>query len=358
MGGFGCKVVEASAGGMRKVEKKGTGKLAFIFPGQGSQSVGMGKALYDACPSAREVFDEAESALGMDLKRLCFDGPEVELNLTENTQPALLAASVAALRVLEKEVPLFPDFVAGHSLGEYTALVCAGVLKFQDALRLVRLRGRFMQESVPGGVGRQRGPQPATQPATQSVMMSAVIGLAPETLDEICKKISAGKEQVVCANINSPEQVVISGTASAVSMAGEEAKKRGAKRVIPLPVSVPSHSPLMEGAAQKLYTELLKVPFGDLKVALVTNVEAEPCNDPAKIKGLLMRQLTSPVRWVDVIRRVRSEGVSITLEIGPGNVLSGLVRRIDKGIEALNFSAPEDIHRIKDFFGFRLKVRP
>ena len=215
-----------------------------------------------------------------------------------------------------------------------------------------------MQESVPGGAGRQHAPQPATQSVPQHVMMSAVIGLAPETLDEICKKISAGKEQVVCANINSPEQVVISGTASAVSMAGEEAKKRGAKRVIPLPVSVPSHSPLMEGAAQKLYTELLKVPFGDLKVALVTNVEAEPCNDPAKIKELLMRQLTSPVRWVDVIRRVRSEGVSITLEIGPGNVLSGLVRRIDKGIEALNFSAPEDIHRIKDFFGFRLKVRP
>jgi [acyl-carrier-protein] S-malonyltransferase len=305
-------------------------KLAFIFPGQGSQFVGMCKGLHEQYPVARQTFDEADEALGFELKKLIFEGPADELNLTEKTQPALLAASTAALRVLKEELDIEPAFVAGHSLGEYTALVASDAIAFKDALRVVRLRGKFMQESVPEGVGK----------------MCAVIGVEIETLIEICDSVSMDKNLAVPANINSPEQVVVSGHNEAVERAARIAKKMGAKKVVPLAVSVPSHSALMEPAAEKLSMELIRVEVREPKVPLVSNVEAEPVTDSAKIRWLLRRQLTSPVRWVDIIKRMKSEGVGVTLEIGPGKVLSGLVRRIDKEMEAYNFGEPGDLGKL------------
>ncbi|MBI5560324.1 MAG: ACP S-malonyltransferase [Deltaproteobacteria bacterium] len=315
--------------------------MVFVFPGQGSQAIGMGKALYGSYRAAKEVWDEADDILNMGLRRMSFEGTEGELGLTENTQPALLTASFAALRVIEEEVSFSPAFVAGHSLGEYTALVAAGVLEFPDALRLVRIRGKLMQEAVPDGAGA----------------MSAIIGLDAETLGGICMGVSRGDALVVCANINGPVQVVISGHAGAVLKASEEARKRGAKRVVPLSVSAPSHSPLMEGAAKKFDRELSKVRLGDFRIPLVTNVEGTPCREKEKIRELLRLQLTSPVRWMDVIKRMRREGVSVAIEIGPGSVLSGLIRRIEKDMKAFNFSAPEDIGAIKDFFGWERSGR-
>jgi [acyl-carrier-protein] S-malonyltransferase len=305
-------------------------KLAFIFPGQGSQFVGMCKGLHEQYSVARQTFDEADEALGFELKKLIFEGPADELNLTEKTQPALLAASTAALRVLKEELDIEPAFVAGHSLGEYTALVASDAIAFKDALRVVRLRGKFMQESVPEGVGK----------------MCAVIGVEIETLIEICDSVSMDKNLAVPANINSPEQVVVSGHNEAVERAARIAKKMGAKKVVPLAVSVPSHSALMEPAAEKLSMELIRVEVREPKVPLVSNVEAEPVTDSAKIRWLLRRQLTSPVRWVDIIKRMKSEGVGVTLEIGPGKVLSGLVRRIDKEMETYNFGEPGDLEKL------------
>ncbi|MFZ3072405.1 MAG: ACP S-malonyltransferase [Thermodesulfobacteriota bacterium] len=310
-------------------------KIAFIFPGQGSQAIGMGKSLCEAYSVARDVFKEASEVLGFDMASLCFNGLEAELNKTENTQPAILTASVAALRVLDNEYKLTPSFVAGHSLGEYTALVCAGVLSFKDAVRIVRLRGRFMQESSPIGAGK----------------MSAILGLFPDVVEAICKETSTENEPVVAANINSPEQVVISGEAKAVERAGNLASERGAKRVLPLPVSVPSHSPLMKPAAERLDNELSKISFNAFSFPLVSNVEAAPSSDVSKVRGLLKRQLTESVRWVDIIKRMAACGVEATIEIGPGKVLSGLVKRIDKGIQTLNFSIPEDLGKIKEALG-------
>lgn len=310
-------------------------KTAFIFPGQGSQAIGMGKSLCEAYPVAAEVFKEASDCLGMDMASLCFNGPEAELNRTENTQPAILTASVAALRVLDSEYKVTPSFVAGHSLGEYTALVCAGVLSFKDAVKIVRLRGKFMQEAVHEGAGK----------------MSAILGLTPDVVQAICKESSTENEPVVAANINSPEQVVISGEAKAVERAGKHASERGAKRVIQLPVSVPSHSPLMRPAAERLDAELSKLSFNDFSFPLISNVEAIPSSDSARARGLLKRQLTDPVRWVDIIKRMRGEGVEAAIEIGPGKVLSGLVKRIEKDIQTLNFSSPEDLGKIKEALG-------
>ncbi|MEK7313021.1 MAG: ACP S-malonyltransferase [Deltaproteobacteria bacterium] len=310
-------------------------KIAFIFPGQGSQAIGMGKSLCEAYPLAAGVFKEASEVLGIDMASLCFNGPEAELNRTENTQPAILTASIAALRVLDNEYKITPSFVAGHSLGEYTALVCAGVLSFKDAVRIVRLRGRFMQESAPIGAGK----------------MSAVLGLTPEVVEAICKKASKENEPVVAANINSPEQVVISGEAKAIERAGKLASEKGAKRVLPLPVSVPSHSPLMRQAAERLDNELSKLTFGPFSFPLISNVEAVPSSDNSKVRNLLKRQLTDPVKWVDIIKRMRSEGVEATIEIGPGKVLSGLVKRIEKDIQTFNFSSPDDLGKIKEALG-------
>jgi len=297
----------------------------------------MGKAMYDAFPIAKEAFDEAGEALGLDIAKLCFDGPAEELDRTENTQPALLAASIAALRVLEKEhKALTPVLVAGHSLGEYTALVAAGALSYADALRIVRLRGRFMQEAVPTGTGR----------------MAAVLGLTLGQVEQACAAASTESEKVVPANINSPTQIVISGHAGAVDRAAEEAKKAGAGRVVTLPVSVPSHSPLMQGAADRLEAELARIEFGKFKCPLVSNVLAEPVADPEKVRELLKRQLTSPVRWADIVLRMKNHGgIAITIEIGPGSVLTGLVRRIDGQIFPLGFSGPEDNETLKRHFG-------
>ena len=295
----------------------------------------MGKSLCDAYPVAAGVFKEASEVLGINMTSLCFNGPEAELNRTENTQPAILTASVAALRVLDSEYKISPSFVAGHSLGEYTALVCAGVLSFKDAVRVVRLRGRFMQESAPEGAGK----------------MSAILGLTPEVVQGICKESSTENEPVVAANINSPEQVVISGEAKAIERAGKLASEKGAKRVLPLPVSVPSHSPLMKPAAERLDAELSKISFNEFSFPLISNVEAAPSSDILKVRNLLKRQLTGPVKWVDIIKRMRSEGVEATIEIGPGKVLSGLVKRIEKDIQTLNFGSPEDLGKLKEVLG-------
>lgn len=310
-------------------------KLAFIFPGQGSQTVGMGRALFDRFFVARETIEDASEVLGYDLKSIIFSGPPHRLNMTENTQPALLAVSVAALRVIEQTFDLKPSFLAGHSLGEYTALVAAGALEFEQALKIVHLRGKFMQESVPEGNGK----------------MCAVLGLDLKMLKQVCSDVSSDSAVVVPANINSREQVVLSGDAIAVERAAEIALDIGAKRIIELPVSVPSHSPLMKPAAERLAKELKKAEIGELSLPVVTNVEARPLTDRTKVKRLLVRQLTSPVRWLDIINTMRESGVDTTIEIGSGKVLSGLVRRIDRDIKTLKFGVPEDLDALKEAFG-------
>ncbi len=305
-------------------------KTAFIFPGQGSQAVGMGKSLFEEYSQAKRCFEEASDKLGMDMAKLCFEGPKQELDRTEMTQPALLTVSVAALRVLESETGLKPALLAGHSLGEYTALVAAGVLDFGDAAVVVRSRGRFMQKAVAEGEGA----------------MCAVIGLEVGVVTDICDKASKSDEPVVAANINSPGQVVISGNARAVERATDLAKEHGAKRALKLPVSVPSHSPLMTEAAQRLSKELEKLRCGKFSVPVVTNVEAEPLTDCDRITELLTRQLTSPVRWVEIVERLGHEGVERVVEVGPGRVLCGLVKRIDKGLCVVNFGSAEDIGEV------------
>ncbi|MDH4227407.1 MAG: ACP S-malonyltransferase [Deltaproteobacteria bacterium] len=307
-------------------------KTAFIFPGQGSQCVGMGRLALEALPEAAAVFTEANEALGFDIKKICFDGPLDELNKTEITQPALLTSSIAALKVLKAGIPgLTPAFVAGHSLGEYTAIVAANGLDFKSAVKLVNLRGKFMQEAVPPGTGK----------------MAAVLGLDTDKIDAACKEASKPGEEVVAANLNSPGQIVISGHGEAVTRASELLKTAGAKKIIPLAVSVPSHSPLMAKAAERLISEMKGLGFKSLNPPLVTNVEAVPTIDSAKIRELLALQLTSPVRWIEIIERLRKEGVEAVIEIGSGKVLTGLVKRIDKDMTALNFEGPGDIETIK-----------
>lgn len=305
-------------------------KIAIVFPGQGSQFVGMCKSFYEGFSSAKAVFNEANDALGYDITRLSFEGPQEELDKTENTQPALLAASIAAWKVLKEKANISPFYFSGHSLGEYTALVAAGALSFRDAVRLVHLRGKFMQESVPQGVGK----------------MCAILGLDIETVRTICESASIDAAQVVPANINSPEQIVISGHAGAVEIASNYAKERGAKRVLALSVSAPSHSPLMENAAEKLEGELKKIIFKPLEVPVITNVEAEPLSDSGRIAGLLKLQLTSPVRWVDIVRRMKADGVTAIIEVGPGKVLTGLVKRIEKDINTLNLNDTAEIEKV------------
>ncbi|HEX9148178.1 MAG TPA: ACP S-malonyltransferase [Thermoanaerobaculia bacterium] len=294
------------------------GPLALLFPGQGSQFVGMGRALVESSPTARAVFDEADAALGFPLSRLCFEGPEEDLKRTANTQPAILTHSVAALAELSARFPGRLEgaaFAAGHSLGEYSACVAAGVITFSDAVRLVRRRGELMQEAVPTGMGA----------------MAAIVGLAAEDVEAACREAAQG-EIVSAANYNSPEQTVIAGHAGAVERASAACIAKGAKRAIPLPVSAPFHSPLMRPARERMEELLAATSFSDAGIPVVTNVDALPVRDGAKLRDSLVRQIDSPVRWVESVRRLVAEGVDRALEIGPGNVLAGLLRRIDRSI--------------------------
>ncbi len=287
------------------------GKTAYIFPGQGSQFAGMGKDAFDASPAAREVFQEADQVLGFSLSNLCFNGPEETLRLTENTQPAILTASVAVLKMLQ-ERGFAPDFVAGHSLGEYSALVCAGALTLADAVQIVRKRGRYMQEAVPAGKGA----------------MAAVLGLAAEQVAECCREAS-GAGVVTPANFNAPDQTVIAGDAGAVEEASKILRAKGAKRVLTLPVSAPFHCALMMPARERLAGDLAALEFHNLSVPLICNVDAKEVTRCDVARDSLVRQVCAPVRWVESVRRLVELGVGRFVEIGPGRVLSGLVKKIE-----------------------------
>ncbi len=281
----------------------------------------MGRDVCEASPAARAVFATADAVLGFPLSQLCFEGPEDELRRTENQQPALLATSIALLRALEEQADPAPAFVLGHSLGEYSALVAAGALSLEDGLALVQARGRFMQEAVPQGKGA----------------MAAVLGIGAEAVAAACRQAAAETGGIVSpANLNAPEQTVIAGDAAAVERAAVLAKAAGAKRTVALPVSAPFHCALMRPAAEKLAAELARVRFQAARVPVITNVEAEPNSDPARVPGLLERQVTAPVRFVDCVRKLVTLGVTRVVEVGPGTVLSGLVARIDRGIARAN----------------------
>jgi [acyl-carrier-protein] S-malonyltransferase len=303
--------------------------IAFVFPGQGSQYVGMGKELYEQYPVAKKIFDEAEDALGFSLSQLCFSGPEADLKLTENTQPAILTVSIAALRVLEAESAVRPAFVAGHSLGEYSALVAVGALRFADAVKVVRQRGRLMQEAVPAGVGA----------------MAVILGLEMAAVQSLCNDASQG-EVVSPANYNGGGQIVIAGTKSAVVRAMALAKERGAKRALDLPVSAPFHCQLMRPAAEGLARVLNDFAVAPFTVGVVTNVEAEVNVDASRVKTLLVDQAVKPVRWEQSVQKLSALGCQRVLEVGPGKVLKGLIKRIAPAMEADNFEGPQDLSRL------------
>ena len=303
--------------------------IALLFPGQGSQFPGMGKELYDASPAARKAFDEASEALSQDMAALCFRGTEDELRLTENTQPAIFTVSVAAFRALEEETGIVPLCAAGHSLGEYSALAAAGVLPLGDAARVLRSRGRYMQDAVPVGEGA----------------MAAILGLTAEKVEEACRGASACGV-VSPANYNGGGQVVISGAAKAVAAACEAAKAAGAKKVVPLQVSGPFHCELMRPAAERLAPELSAVTQGAFRFPVVANVTASPYVEDAPAAETLVRQITSPVRWEESVRAMRKMGATAFLEVGPGKVLSGLVRRIEKEIPAAAFCGRDDLDAV------------
>jgi [acyl-carrier-protein] S-malonyltransferase len=308
--------------------------IALLFPGQGSQKVGMGKALADAFPICRQTFEEADAALGDALSRIIFEGPEDQLTLTENQQPAILTVSVAAGRLLESKGFPKPAFVAGHSLGEYTANVAAGTFAFADAVRIVRRRGRYMQEAVPVGTGA----------------MAAILGLDAEKVAEACREAAQG-DVVSAANINGAGQIVIAGAAAAVGRASERAKALGAKRAVPLQVSAPFHCALMKPAEDRLAPELRALPTHTPRVPIVANVDAELKRDAKSAIDALVAQVSSPVRWEAVIQRLAKEGVTTYVEVGPGTVLSGLVKKIHRDATIVNFGSPDDLAAIEGLLG-------
>ena len=299
--------------------------VAFIFPGQGSQYVGMGKALAQRYPVCRETFEQADALLGEPLSQLCFDGPAETLTLTENTQPAIVAVSTAIYRLLALR-GITPAFVAGHSLGEYSAHVAAGTLSFADALRTVRRRGRYMQEAVPVGEGA----------------MAVVLGLEFRLVAQACEEAARG-EVVSPANLNAPGQIAIAGARDAVIRAGARAKALGARRVLPLPVSAPFHCALMKPAETRLAPELRALVVSDPRVPVVANVDAEPKCDAAAAVDALVRQVSAPVLWEDVVRRLIASGVRTFVEVGPGTILSGLMKKIDSTIRMASVEDPEGI---------------
>ena len=301
-------------------------KTAYLFPGQGSQSVGMGKDLFDNYVAAREVFETADDALGFKLSEMCFAGSEADLQLTANTQPAILTVSVAAYRAARSEGLPAPAVVAGHSLGEYSALVAAGVLDLADAVRTVRKRGTYMQEAVPVGVGA----------------MAAIMGLDVESVEAGCRE-AAGEQVCSPANINSPSQIVIAGNAEAVDRACEILKERGAKRAIKLNVSAPFHCALMMPAQDRLATDLAGLSYGEYEFPVVHNVDAEESTDSSAVAGKLTAQVSSPVRWLQTIRAMTAGGVTRFVEIGPGKVLTGLVRQIEKDSVYSNIEDTESL---------------
>lgn len=293
-------------------------KLAFVFPGQGSQSVGMLAELAESHPVVGETFSEASDQLGMNLWQLVQEGPKEALNQTTNTQPAMLAAGVAAWRVWNQQTDIRPAVMAGHSLGEYSALVAAGALDFGDAIKLVAERGRLMQEAVPEGEGA----------------MAAILGLEDDQVRSVCSSAADGGV-VEPVNFNSPGQVVIAGSADAVGRAIEAAKEAGAKRALPLPVSVPSHSSLMREAAEKFAEAMMPVVINSPEIPVINNVDVRMESDPDSIRDALSRQLYNPVRWVETVREMHGEGVEMLVECGPGKVLAGLNKRIERGMKAM-----------------------
>lgn len=302
--------------------------LAFIFPGQGSQQVGMGKDLCENFKVAKEAFEEADEALRLKISSLCFDGPEEELKLTANTQPAILTVSVSALRVLQLETDLSPSLLAGHSLGEYTALVAGEAVDFAEAVRAVRARGQFMQEAVPVGEGA----------------LGALLGLDEAEVSSICEEAAQG-EVLTPANFNCPGQIVISGHTGAVTRAVDLATERGAKRAMLLPVSAPFHSPLMKPAGERLKEVLEGMAVRDAQIPVVANVDAEPNASADRIVKLLTQQVSAPVRWEESMRRMLSEGISRFVEVGPGRVLLGLMKRIDETARLANVQDTKSLRK-------------
>lgn len=304
-------------------------KVAFVFPGQGSQTVGMCKAFYDAYPVVREIFEEADDALGYSISKMCFEGPEDQLRLTANTQPAILTVSTACAAVL-KEHGMKCDIAAGHSLGEYSALVNTGALKFADAVRIVNKRGQFMQEAVPVGEGS----------------MAAVLGLEADKIVEICRNVEAESgEAVQAVNFNCPGQVVIAGAVNAVNKAIDALKEAGAKRAILLPVSAPFHSTLMQPAADRLAEVLAPIEVSDITIPVVANVTAHEVTSGAEIKELLIKQAAMPVLWETSVKNMVAGGVDTFVEVGPGKVLTGFTKKIAKGMPALNVENPASLEK-------------
>ena len=307
--------------------------IGLVFPGQGSQSVGMGKALCEAYPQLRQVYDEASTVLGYDVAALCFEGPAEKLNLTEHTQPALLVSSIAALRALQP-FGIKPAAVAGHSLGEYSALVAAGGLSYRDAVGIVQKRGRYMSEAVPTGTG----------------LVAALLGIGADAVREVCRE-AASAGVVQAANFNSPGQVVIAGEKAAVERAIEIAKTKGCKKAVPLPVSVPVHTPLMQKAADRLAKDLAAITWSDLHMPLINNAEAKQIAKATDIQASLVRQLPSSVLWEDSMKAMAAMGVKTFIEVGPGSVLTGLIKRIVPEAVTMNVNDPKSLESTRAALG-------